>query len=83
MQSELSRIDGKAAANEIKDLNEQLALLKSLRGIDFTDFVTIEEKSSGQKTVEEYVAEIKDFREALEALRKTEEAVSNIQQKFR
>ena len=82
LQSELSRIDGKTGADEIKDLNEQLALLKSLRGIDFTDLITVEEKSDSQKTVEEYVTEIKDFREALEALRKTEESVSGIQQKF-
>ena len=82
LQSELSRIDGKTGADEIKDLNEQLVLLKSLRGIDFTDLITVEEKSDSQKTVEEYVAEIKDFREALEALRKTEESVSGIQQKF-
>ena len=80
-------LDISSYESAIAQIDGQIAALQALKNIPLQKFKSGSGKGSGgggssAKEVEEYVASIDDYREALERLRKTQEAISDIEYKI-
>lgn len=80
-------LDISSYESAIAQIDGQIAALQALKNIPLQKFKSGSGKGFGgggssAKEVEEYVASIDDYREALERLRKTQEAISDIEYKI-